>query len=287
MVVAQLTARDGLTLLRRAPHRALVTPAAAGVRSKGMSLSPHPRRPGRRRAPLAAAAPAGASAAAPWSAPATLPGAAPTPAPLIVTGDGRALAFPAADRPPPRPPAPSPRSSRWTRRRARRPARRAACVASVLADAYARDHSSSPARRWTAAARSPTPATSRSATARGGGDLGPLKGIAGSTGEHAFALAANDDGVVAVVLGNTKERRLLVRRPNGRGFVEAFSTKVGSQGRGATVAVGAKGDVLMVWENEHHIFARHVGTSGGVGAVHRSATASRPTCRPRSRAAAG
>jgi hypothetical protein len=60
----------------------------------------------------------------------------------------------------------------------------------------------------------------------------------------------------------------MIRRPNGRGFVQAFQTTVGSQGRGATVAVGARGDVLMVWENAHHIYARHVGPSGGVGAVH-------------------
>jgi hypothetical protein len=215
------------------------------------------------------AAPAGASAAAPWSDPATLPGAAPTPAPLIITGGGRALAFPAADRSAAAP------AGAVTEIVSLNPATGAAAgpprglsIASVMAQAYSRDHyviaGSTLDSRGTISDKSHV----QVGFGTGGGDLGPLKGIAGSTGEHAFALATNDDGVVAIVLGTTKERRLLIRRPNGRGFVQAFSTKVGSQGRGATVAVGAKGDVLVVWENEHHIFARHVGTSGGVGAVH-------------------
>jgi hypothetical protein len=212
---------------------------------------------------------ASASAAPPWSAPQAVPGAAPTPAPLIFTGDGRALAFPASDRT-----AAAPVGSVTeivpldSATGAPNGAIRGLSVASAMAVAYARDHyvlaGSTLDSRGTISDRSHV----QVGYGTGGGDIGPLKGISGSTGEHAFGLAANDDGVVAIVLGNTKERRLLVRRPDGRGFVQAFSTTVGSQGRGATVAVGAKGDVLMVWENAHHIYARHVGPSGSVGAVH-------------------
>jgi hypothetical protein len=220
-------------------------------------------------AAAALAAPGAASAAAPWSAPATIPGAAPAPAPLIVTGDGRALTFPAVDRTPAAP------AGAVTEIVSLNPATGAASgaprglsIASVLAEAYSRDHyviaGSTLDGRGTISDASHV----QVGFGTGGGDVGPLKGIAGSTGEHAFALDANNDGVVAIVVGNTKERRLLIRRPNGRGFVQAFGTTVGSQGRGATVAVGAKGDVLMIWENAHHIFARHVGPSGGVGAVH-------------------
>ncbi|HET6508530.1 MAG TPA: hypothetical protein VFG42_17190 [Baekduia sp.] len=216
------------------------------------------------------AATAAAVAAAPWTEPAAIPGAAPTPAPLIVTGDGRALVFPASDRSNAVTPAGAPTEivplNPATGAAAGTP--RSLSIASVLAASYARDHyviaGSTLDRDGTISDKSHV----QVAYGTGGGDVGPLKGIPGSTGEHAFALAANDDGVIAIVLGNTTERRLLIRRPNGRGFVQAFQAKVGSQGRGATVAVGAKGDVLMVWENAHHIYARHVGTSGGVGAVH-------------------
>jgi hypothetical protein len=220
-------------------------------------------------ATAALAAPGLASAAAPWSMPTTIPGAAPAPAPLVITGDGRALAFPSTDRTPAAP------AGAVTEIVPLNPATGAAVgaprglgIASVLADAYSRDHyviaGSTLDGRGTISDASHV----QVGFGTGGGDVGPLKGIAGSTGEHAFALDANGDGVVAIVVGNTKERRLLIRRPNGRGFVQAFGTKVGSQGRGATVAVGARGDVLMVWENEHHVFARHVGPSGGAGAVH-------------------
>ena len=217
----------------------------------------------------ALAAPAAASVADVWAEPYTVPGAAPTPAPLLVTQDGRALAFPASDRSPAAP------AGAVTEilpldlaTGAPNGAIRGLGLASVQAVAYSRDHyvlaGSTLDARGTISDRSHV----QVGYGTGGGDIGPLKGIAGSTGRHAFALAANDDGVIAIVIGNTTERRLLIRRPDGRGFVQAFSAKVGAQGRGATVAVGAKGDVLMAWENAHHIYARHVGPSGSVGAVH-------------------
>ncbi len=214
------------------------------------------------------AAATSASAAAPWSDPVTVPGAGATPAPLLITQDGHAVAFPNT--------APSasgtvtnvepldaatgqPIASRVHGLR----------VTALLADAYARDHVVVAGSTLDADGTVSDRSHVQVAYGTGGGDLGPLRGITGSTGERAFALDANDDGVVALVLGNTRERRLMVRRPDGRGFREAFGTKVSSQGRGATVAVGAKNDILMVWEDQHHVYARHVGPSGSVGAVHR------------------
>lgn len=220
-------------------------------------------------ATAALAAPGLASAAAPWTAPATIPGAAPAPAPLLLTGDGRGLLFPSTDRSAAAPAgAPTEIVSLNPATGAANGAPRPLGIASVLADAYARDHYVIAGSTLDADGTISDRSHVQVGFGTGGGDVGRLRGLTDSTGEHAFALDANSDGVVALVLGNTKERRLLVRRPNGAGFVQAFSTKVGSQGRGATVAVGAKGDVLMVWENEHHIFARHVGPSGSVGAVH-------------------
>jgi hypothetical protein len=220
-------------------------------------------------AAAALAVPATASAAAPWTDPVTIPGAAPTPAPLLITGDGRALALPSSDRTAAAPAgAPTGIVSLDPATGAPNGPARPLSITSVLASAYSRDHyvvaGSTLDGRGTVSDRSHV----QVAFGTGGGDLGPLRGITGSTGERAFALAANADGVVAVVLGNTKERRLMIRRPDGRGFRQAFATRVTSQGRGATVAVGAQGDVLMLWEDQHHISARHVGPGGGVGAVH-------------------
>jgi hypothetical protein len=212
---------------------------------------------------------ASASAAAPWTDPVTIPGAGPTPAPVLITDSGRALALPSTDRTDAAP------AGAVTEIVALYPATGAPAgiglglpITAVQAATYGTDHfvvaGSTLDARGTVSDRSLVEV----AYGNGGGDVGPLRGVTGSTGEHSFALAVNDGGVIAMVLGNTKERRLVIRRPGVRGFVEAFSTKVGAQGRGATVAVGAKGDVLMVWENEHHVFALHVGPSGGVGAVH-------------------
>lgn len=211
---------------------------------------------------LAASASA-AHAAAPWASPVTVPGAGSQPAPLIATGDGHAIAFPGAAGPvtqitPLDPATGAPVAGHAESVR----------LADAHAVAYARGHYVLAGSTLDADGTISDRSHVQLGYGTSGGDIGPLKGISGSTGERVFALDANDDGVVAVLLGNTKERRLLIRRPNGRGLVEAFSTKVGSQGRGATVAVGATGDVLVVWENAHDIYARHVGPSGGVGAVH-------------------
>jgi hypothetical protein len=215
-------------------------------------------------AAVALSASAGAAhAAAPWLAPVTIPGAGAQPAPLIVTGDGHAIAFPAAA-------GPVTQITPLVNATGAPIAARVETVrlADAHADAYARGHYVLAGSTLDADGTISDRSHVQLGYGTSGGDVGPLKGITGSTGERVFGLDANDDGVVAVLVGNTKERRLLIRRPNGRGLVEAFSTTVGSQGRGATVAVGAKGDVLVVWENAHRIYARHVGPSGGVGALH-------------------
>jgi hypothetical protein len=212
-----------------------------------------------------------ASAAAPWSDPVAVPGGAPVPGPLLITKDGRALAIVPTDRTAAAPAgAPTEVVPLDAATGQAIPGRTyGLSIVSAQAATYARNRvvvaGSTVDSRGTVSDASHV----QVAYGTGGGDLGPLRGITGSTGERSFALDANDDGVVAIVLGNTRERRLLIRRPNGRGFVEAFHTTVTSQGRGATVAVGATGDVLMLWEDQHHVYARHVGPSGGVGAVHR------------------
>ncbi|MGZ4269369.1 MAG: hypothetical protein ACXVSX_09180 [Solirubrobacteraceae bacterium] len=103
-----------------------------------------------------------------------------------------------------------------------------------------------------------------------GGDLGPLRGLRGTTGQRAFALAANHAGEVAVFCGDaSRTRTVWVRRPGSSRFRAALRIAVGRRARGATVAVGPQGDVLAVWEDDHRVYARHLGRSLHAGAVHR------------------
>jgi hypothetical protein len=98
---------------------------------------------------------------------------------------------------------------------------------------------------------------------------GTPRGLPGSTGQHVFGLAGNVRGDVAVVTGDASHvRTLYLRRAGTTTFRVALRIPVGSRARGATVALGPKGDVLVVWEDNHHIFARHLGPTGHAGAVH-------------------
>jgi hypothetical protein len=103
------------------------------------------------------------------------------------------------------------------------------------------------------------------------GQLGSARGLTGSTGQNLFAVAGNVRGDVAVVTGNANSiRTLYLRRAGSTVFRVALKIPVSrDRARGATVALGPKGDVLVVWEDNHVIFARHVGPTGHAGAVHR------------------
>jgi hypothetical protein len=104
----------------------------------------------------------------------------------------------------------------------------------------------------------------------GAGDLGAPRTLPGTTGDQLYALAASPRGDVVVVTGDLtrRERQLWVRRPGGS-FRVALTVKVGPLARGATAAAGPKGDLLLVWEDNHIIYARHVGPGGGLGQASR------------------
>jgi hypothetical protein len=103
-----------------------------------------------------------------------------------------------------------------------------------------------------------------------GGQFGAARGLTGSTGQHVMGLAGNAEGDLAVVTGDASHvRTLYVRRARTSTFKVALSIAVSSRARGATVALGPTGDVLVVWEDNHFIFARHLGRTGHAGAVHR------------------
>jgi hypothetical protein len=99
--------------------------------------------------------------------------------------------------------------------------------------------------------------------------IATVRALPGTAGQQLFGLAGNGD-TVAVVTGTAtghRERIVWVRR--GGTLRRALSIRVGSRARGATVAVGAKGDVLVVWEDNHTIYSRHRGASGRWASVRK------------------
>jgi hypothetical protein len=213
-------------------------------------------------------APSTALAAAPWSAPATVPGAIGQTTPVVVTPSGTAALLAGVSRNAPgstqtpselmslspdgQPGTPQPVSVA-AGQLATYAKGRIVVPGSTLHDGTIDDHSH-------VAVAVGTP-----------GQLGSARGLTGSTGQNLFAVAGNVRGDVAVLTGNANSvRTLYVRRAGSTVFRVALKIPVSrDRARGATVALGPKGDVLVVWEDNHVIFARHLGPTGHAGAVHR------------------
>jgi hypothetical protein len=214
-------------------------------------------------------APATAVAAPPWSAPATIPNGLGSSTPIVVTAAGNAellapisrTALGSSGGPPseligvgadgqPGPARPVAIAAGLLTTYARN---RVAIAGSTLVDGTITDRSHSTVALGTA-----------------GGALGAAHGLSASTGQHVFGLSGNARGDLAVVTGDASHARTVyVRRAGTSAFRAALRIAVSSRARGATIVVGPEGDVLVVWEDDHEIFARHLGPTGHAGAVHR------------------
>jgi hypothetical protein len=214
-------------------------------------------------------APATALAAAPWSAPATIPNALGSSTPIAVTPAGTAVLVAPISRTAAGSPAGPPSELVALAPNGEPGAAQPVNVAAGLLTTYARN-------RVAVAGSTLVDGTitdrSHSTVALGtaGGALGAAHGLSGSTGQHVMGLAGNARGDLAVVTGDASHvRTLYVRRAGTTSFRAALRIAVGSRARGATVAVGPKGDVLVVCEDNHEILARHLGSTGHAGEVHR------------------
>jgi hypothetical protein len=215
------------------------------------------------------AAPATALAAPPWSAPATVPGALGSPTPVVVTPAGNAELLAPISRSALGSPG-GPASELVGLGADGRPGKaQPVAIAAGLLTTYARNHvaiAGSTLVDGTITDRS----HSTVALGTAGGSLGGAHGLSASTGQHVLGLAGSARGDLALVTGDASHvRTVYVRRAGTTSFRVALRISVSSRARGATVAVGPKGDVLVVWEDDHEIFARHLGTTGHAGAVHR------------------
>jgi hypothetical protein len=219
-------------------------------------------------AATAAALPAGASAATPWSPPATIPDATGYPTHSLFTAAGHGVVL-------------SPSASRSSLGHSQvttiTPAGTVVStepldyVASELAT-YARDR---------VVVAGPSVATSgpyagtidddSTVVVRFGvpGGLGTKRVVAGTKGQHPYGLASNRDGLMALVTGASRSRTVFLRRPGSSAFTAKLRITVSNRARGAAVAVGEHGDVLVAYEDAHEVRARHIGPHGAVGGVHR------------------
>ena len=215
------------------------------------------------------AAPATALAAPPWSAPATIPNALGSSTPLVVTPAGTAVLLAPISRTAAGSPAGPPSELVALAPNGQPGAAQPVNVAAGLLTTYAKNHV---AIAGSTLVDGTITDRSHSTVALGttGGALGAAHGLSGSTGQHVMGLAGSARGDLAAVTGDASHvRTLYVRRAGTTSFRVALRIAVGSTARGATVAVGPKGDVLVVWEDGHEIFARHLGNTGHAGAVHR------------------
>ena len=217
----------------------------------------------------ALAAPATALAAPPWSAPATIPDALGSSTPIVVTPAGNAELLAPISRTAAGSSGGPPSELVPIAATGQPGAAQKVAAAAGLLTTYARN-------RVAVAGSTLVDGTitdrSHSTVALGtaGGALGAARGLSGSTGQHVMGLAGNARGDLALVTGDASHvRTLYVRRAGTTSFRVVLRIAVTSRARGATVAVGPHGDVLVVWEDNHEIFARHLGPTGHAGAVHR------------------
>jgi hypothetical protein len=217
----------------------------------------------------ALAAPATALAAAPWSAPATIPSALGSSTPIVVTPAGSAVLLAPISRTAAGSPGGPPSELVPLAANGQPGTARPVAIAAGLLTTYAKNHvaiAGSTLVDGTITDRS----HSTVALGTAGGALGAAHGLSASTGQHVMGLAGNARGDLAVVTGDASHvRTVYVRRAGTTSFRVALRIAVSSRARGATVTVGPKGDVLVVWEDDHEIFARHLGPTGHAGAAHR------------------
>jgi hypothetical protein len=93
--------------------------------------------------------------------------------------------------------------------------------------------------------------------------------ISGLAGYGVDALAGDAQGNLALVVFNTRQRIVYLRKKGSSSFSKVLTIPVSSEGRGATLAVGGRtgGELLVAYEDHHTIYARHRGTKSW-GSVH-------------------
>jgi hypothetical protein len=95
-----------------------------------------------------------------------------------------------------------------------------------------------------------------------------LKTLSGTQSQNVTALVGNTRGDLALSTRGLRSRLIFLRRKGSSTFSRVLTINVSNTARDVTVALSPDGQLLVVWEDRHEVFARHRGTSGTWGAVH-------------------
>jgi hypothetical protein len=205
-----------------------------------------------------------AAADPPWSPPAALPGVANGPA--VATPAGNVVAFTSSDRSQ----APGTASQLVRIDPATGAARSAVGVdlAGTALAPYGSDHvavaGTSIGPSGTIDARSRV----RVGTTAGASGTPSLHTLSGTQSQNVTALAGNARGDVALSTRGGRTRLIWLKRAGTSTFSRVLTIDVSSTARDVTVAVSPDGQLLVVWEDRHEVFARHRGARGTWGAAH-------------------
>jgi hypothetical protein len=215
---------------------------------------------------VAALVPSTARADPPWSAPATIPGTFGYWVPVVITNAGNGVI--AAPRGPDLPALGTVLTAVSVDGRVG-PGRQVDLTAGWLAT-YGSDHIALAGTRPASNGAEQAAATVELATGTPADGVGAPRALPGTRGHQLYALAASASGTIALVTGKVtgrRERVVWIRR--GGALKRVLTIRVSDQARGAAVAVGSHGDVLVVWEDHDQIRTRHIGRTGHAGPVHR------------------
>jgi len=108
----------------------------------------------------------------------------------------------------------------------------------------------------------------RAGTTSGASGAPALRTLSGTQSQNVTALVGNARGDVALSTRGLRSRLIFLRRRGTTTPVRVLRINVSSNARDVTVALSPDGQLLVVWEDRHEVFARHRGTSGTWGAVH-------------------
>jgi hypothetical protein len=109
----------------------------------------------------------------------------------------------------------------------------------------------------------------RAGTTSGAGGTPALHTLLGTQNQNVSGLDGNARGDVALATRGGRSRFIYLRRKGATAFSRVLTLSVSSTARDATVALSPDGQLLVVWEDQHEIMARHRGGSGSWGSMHR------------------
>jgi hypothetical protein len=214
---------------------------------------------------IAAVAAAPALADPPWSAPTPVPGVANGPA--AATPSGNVLAFTDANRT--QPPG---TASQLLRIGAADGAVRSSVgvdLASTAIAPYASDHVAVAGTSIGSSGTIDSGSRVRVGTVSGASGAPALRTLSGTQSQNVTALVGNTRGDVALSTRGGQTRVIWLKKRGSSTFAKVLTIRVSSTARDVTVALSPDGQLLVVWEDKHEVFARHRGARGTWGSAHR------------------